>query len=197
VPPQALKQEARPAGAAVRGYPRKSYTRHQKPGNITYSDKIAEVICDRLATGESLSSICQDADMPTEKAVRVWLETRPETFLPKYTRAREIGYDKVAEQVIAIGDQDFTGPDGWVDNGAVQAARLASENRKWFLSKLMPKKYGDKVTQEITGQDGQQLVTRIELIPVEPRRQTSPEIDADGSPEEAQRQRLLKIPQKP
>lgn len=69
---------------------------------------------------------------------------------------------------MALSDQDFVGPDGFVDNGAVQAARLQADSRRWFLSKLMPKKYGDKVTQEITGDPNAPLVTRIELVPVDP-----------------------------
>jgi hypothetical protein len=152
-----------------------------------YSEELAEEICDRIARGESLYAICKSPGMPTEKAVRLWVETRPRTFAPKYTRAREFGCDSIAEQVIAIGDKDFTGPDGWVDNGAVQAARLQAENRKWFLSKLMPKRYGDKITQEITGEDGGALITRIELVPVaaRPRLQIEHDDSVNGSPAEA------------
>jgi hypothetical protein len=31
--------------------------------------------------------------------------------------------------------------------------------RKWYLSKRLPKTYGDKVTQEVTGADGQALLS--------------------------------------
>ena len=44
-----------------------------------------------------------------------------------------------------------------------------SDNRKWLLSKMLPKQFGDKVTQEIVGEDGGALITRIELVPVDPR----------------------------
>src|SRR5258708_21712114 len=30
--------------------------------------------------------------------------------------------------------------------------------RKWLMSKMAPKKYGDKITQEVTGKDGAALV---------------------------------------
>jgi len=144
----------------------RGHTRHRNGSTPVYSEELAEVICDRLATGESLYAICKTPGMPGEKTVRGWAETRP-NFATKYTRAREFGYDSIAEQVMAISDQEFTGPDGFVDNGKVQAARLQTDSRRWFLSKLMPKRYGDKVTQEITGDGDNPLITRIELVPID------------------------------
>jgi hypothetical protein len=143
-----------------------------------YSEELAEEICDRLARGESLYAICKMAGMPSEAGVRKWVETRAD-FGARYAHAREFGFDSIAEQVMALSDQDFVGPDGFVDNGKVQAARLQTDSRRWFLSKLMPKRYGDKVTQEITGEDGGALISRIELIPVPPR--PRPEIEHESA----------------
>ncbi len=139
-----------------------------RAGVHLYTEELAEEICDRLAAGESLREICRDAHMPDEKAVRLWVIDRPDTFAPRYTRAREFGCDSLAEQVIAISDTECMGPDGYVDNGAVQRARLQAESRKWFLSKAMPRKYGDKVTQELVGDPDRPIVNRIELVPVDP-----------------------------
>ena len=150
-----------------------------RAGVHLYSEEMAEEILDRLAAGESLRSICADPHMPDEKSVRMWAIDRADTFGPQYARAREMGFDSVAEQVLAIGDQPCVGPDGFVDNGAVQRARLMSDNRKWFLSKAMPRKYGDKVTQELVGNPDAPIVTRIELVPVAPitRRLPKPETE--------------------
>lgn len=140
-----------------------------------YSEEIAEEILDRLASGEALFGICQDAHMPSEKAVRLWAIERTEpgedgapAFAPRYARARAVGFEALAEEVLRISDEPCIGPDGWVDNGAVQRQRLMADSRKWFLSKLLPKQFGDKVTQEITGDPNAPLVTRIELVPVDP-----------------------------
>ena len=54
------------------------------------------------------------------------------------------------------------------DHENVQQSRLRVDSRKWLLSKQLPKKYGDKITQEITGDASAPLVTRIELVPVAP-----------------------------
>ena len=78
-----------------------------------------------------------------------------------------------------VSDADYTGPDGRGDNARVQQARLMSDNRKWLLSKMLPKKYGDRVTTEITGNDGGALITRIELVPVAAR--PRPEADAEAA----------------
>jgi hypothetical protein len=43
-----------------------------------------------------------------------------------------------------------------------------SENRKWLLSKLLPRQFGDKVTQELVGDPERPVVNRIELVAVDP-----------------------------
>ena len=45
---------------------------------------------------------------------------------------------------------------GASDNAAVQAAKLAADNRKWIASKLLPKQYGERT--EVTGKDGAPLI---------------------------------------
>ena len=152
-----------------------------------YSQEIAEELLDRLAAGESLESICRDDHMPAPPTVRKWVAQRTEgvdgapAFSAEYARAREFGYDAMAERLLEFGLTDYIGPDGYVDNGEIQRLRLLSDNRRWLLSKLMPRKYGDKVTQEITGDPDAPLVTRIELVPVAPRRLEPPTIDGkDG-----------------
>ena len=139
-----------------------------------YTPKIADEICDRLAAGESLNEICRDAHMPPESTVREWVDDdrgndgNGPGFAASYARARQRGYERLADELIAISD-DPCMFDGKPDNVLVQRARLMSDNRKWLLSKMLPRQFGDKVTQEITGDNGSALITRIELVPVDPR----------------------------
>lgn len=140
-----------------------------------YDQKVADELLGRLATGESLDNICKDEHMPSPPTVRRWaIEMTQDgadgraSFSADYARARELGYDALAEELLTVADVDARGPDGFVDNGEIQRLRLLSDNRKWYLSKILPRKYGDKVTQEIVGDGSQPLVTRIELVPVEP-----------------------------
>jgi hypothetical protein len=140
-----------------------------------YSDALADEICERLAMGESLNAICQDPYMPAENRVRQWvLDDRADKsgngrgFAAKYARARAIGYECLADEIIDISDAPIMF-EGRPDNALVQQARLRSDNRKWFLSKVLPKRFGDKVTTEVTGDPSAPLLTRIELVAVPPR----------------------------
>ena len=53
-----------------------------------YSHAMAEEICNRLAVGESLKSVCQDDGMPDERTVRRWALDPDHPFSPRYARAR-------------------------------------------------------------------------------------------------------------
>lgn len=108
--------------------------------------------------------------MPNKSTVFRWLATHKE-FSDQYARAREEQAEALADEILSIADdgsndwmekQDKNGQSiGWVVNGeAVNRSRLRVESRKWIASKLKPKKYGEKLAQEISGADGQPLVVK-------------------------------------
>lgn len=103
----------------------------------TYSAKSASQICDRLAEGSSLRSICRDTDMPSCSTVFQWLSKNPK-FSEQYARAREAQADAIADECLDIAKHE---PD-------VQRARLMIDVRKWFASKMKPRKYGDQLEPE-------------------------------------------------
>ena len=78
--------------------------------------------------------------MPTESAVRVWAREKAD-FGAQYACARELGYEVMGDDIVAIADE---GQD-------VNRDRLRVDSRKWLLSKMLPKTYGDKVEQTIVG----------------------------------------------
>ncbi len=128
-----------------------------------YTEELAATICAKLADGESLRAICEADEMPDEKTVRTWALENAHGFSPQYARAREIGYQSLAEDLLDIADDarnDWMvrrGEDdaGWVANGEhIQRSRLRIDTRKWMLSKVLPKVYGDKTTQEHVGEGG-------------------------------------------
>jgi hypothetical protein len=78
--------------------------------------------------------------------------------------ARELQADCLAEEILEIADDgrnDWTkredGSDA-VNAEVVQRSRLRVDARKWLLAKLQPKKYDDRIAQEVTGGDGLPLV---------------------------------------
>lgn len=80
----------------------------------------------------------------------------------RYARACEQRTDFIAEEAIEISDaidNDIIEIDGKqvVNNNVIQRDRLRVDTRKWLISKLHPKKYGEKISQELTGKDGKDL----------------------------------------
>jgi hypothetical protein len=68
----------------------------------------------------------------------------------EYARAREDLHEVIAAEIVAIADQPVGSTEsGATDTGAVQKQRLQVDTRKWLLSKLAPKKWGDKL--ELSG----------------------------------------------
>jgi hypothetical protein len=101
--------------------------------DVRFSQAIFDTICERLSNGESLRGICRDDGMPQVSTVWRWM-VHNEERRNQYTRAREEQADTLADQIVAIADNATD----------AQIARLQVDARKWFASKVAPKKYGDK-----------------------------------------------------
>ena len=132
-----------------------------------YSEAITAEICARIALGESLRKICQSDDMPASSTIFLWLQQHGE-FSERYARAREAQADYLAEEILEIADdgsRDYGERDGVpiVDHDHIQRSKLRVDARKWYTSKVAPKKYGDRVTQEHTGPDGGPITTKSSL----------------------------------
>jgi len=126
-----------------------------------YNEEVTDIICQRLANGESLKAICDDDDMPSQTSVFKWLG-RYETFAEKYARAREAQADALFDEILSIADdgrndwmvrKDREDENiGWRENGeAMRRSQLRIDARKWMASKLKPKKYGDKMDVALAG----------------------------------------------
>jgi hypothetical protein len=140
-----------------------------------YSDELADRICEQLADGVSLRTVCLAEGMPDKSTVFRWIRTNSQ-FRDQYARAKDESADAMIEEITDIADDgtndwmqrqggDGT-PLGWVVNGEhIQRSRVRIDTRKWIASKLKPKKYGDKVSQEISGPNGGPVtIHRIELV---------------------------------
>lgn len=138
----------------------KATTEPKRGRKGAYTDALGRRICEYLADGETLISVCRRDDIQvSERTVRTWAADPDHPFSPNYARAREIGYHRLADQIIEIAD-NVTITDT-LDPATVQRDRLRVEARKWLLSKALPKIYGDKV--ELTGKDGGPIETRQTL----------------------------------
>jgi hypothetical protein len=69
----------------------------------SYNADIATAICDRLADGESLRSICASEGMPNKATVFRWLGRQNE-FRDQYAWAREAQADDILAEIMEIAD---------------------------------------------------------------------------------------------
>ena len=95
-----------------------------------------------LADSGNLSKACRETGVVKARFLEAC--AKDEALAYQYARAREAGLDTEADRAIeeAASAEDAA------------KGRLLLDARKWYLSKLLPKKYGDKVTTELTGKDG-------------------------------------------
>jgi len=109
-----------------------------------------EEICLRIEQGEALRNILQFGRPPLSQPL-FYEMLKQEDKNTRYARAREVFADRMFEEIIEIADERNAdvniGDDGkmYIDGEAIQRSRLRVDTRKWVLSKLQPKKYGDKL----------------------------------------------------
>ena len=141
----------------------------------TYTPEIGREICERMADGESLRAICRDAHMPGESTVRGWVldgkeaEDERHGFSAQYARAEQLRAMRWADEIVDIADDgrnDFTqreGDGGEVSNHEhINRSRLRVDSRKWLLSKVLPKVYGDKM--KVGAEDGGSVSFTMNII---------------------------------
>lgn len=106
--------------------------------------EIAEKVFAGMRSGLSAFKACQKAGV-NQSAFNHWLNDDAE-LAAEYARAREDLIERIANETIEIADQPVGSTDsGATDSGAVQKQRLQVDTRKWLLSKLAPKKWGDRI----------------------------------------------------
>lgn len=119
-----------------------------------FTQELFDEICAYLATGESLRTVCKREGMPAKGSVFRWLNDKPE-LRDQYARAKQDGCTALAEELFDIADEEPTKKeDGSIDVGYNAWAKHRTDVRKWYLSKIAPKIYGDKVTQDHVSSDG-------------------------------------------
>jgi hypothetical protein len=122
----------------------------------TYSPELALKICSRIAEGESVRTIVHDDDMPASSTIFRWLlDEDKKDFWEQYEKARNIQAELMFEELLEIADdgtndwmekENKDGSTYYVINGeAMGRSRLRVDVRKWYLSKVLPKKFSDKL----------------------------------------------------
>lgn len=144
------------------------------------TEDIVTSICLRLAQGEPLAQICREDGMPCLVTVWNWQKADP-SVSERIARAREAGFDQIAQDALDIADdgsRDYKpSEDGreLPDHDHIQRSKLRVETRLKLLAKWDPKRYGERIAQELTGKDGGPIKTE-QALPVEERQRQIDEL---------------------
>ena len=113
----------------------------------------------------SLRKVLIQDGMPSSETFYKWLDA-DKNKSKQYARACEDRHDTLFDEIIEIADENdadvsIIGGEAKIDGNTVQRSRLKIDARKWALSKMNPKKYGDKI--DLTTKDKELTTTVINL----------------------------------
>lgn len=160
----------------IGGPPKKDRKQREAPAQSKLDALGIEAICERISDCETLQSIADSAGV-SKGTLITWLGGYPD----QYARARDAQADKLAEDILAIADEEVTmvrrskhqygaKPEDDTEENEVEVVfdptavarnRLRVDARKWLAGKMAPKKYGDKVETTLAG--SLRVVTATEL----------------------------------
>lgn len=146
----------------------------------TRTAAIIRRIIEGLSAGTPLTVICKGENMPNPATVWKWGEG-DEELKQDIARARDAGFDQIALDALRIADTPLEGTETeeteYCDDQEGKGERkikrrdmlghrkLQVETRLKLLAKWDPKRYGDRIHQELTGKDGDPIKTSQELSP--------------------------------
>jgi hypothetical protein len=135
-----------------------------------FCKELALKVCVRIASGESLREVCRDPKLDiSRESIRHWLlegaeesaSQEKKDFLCQYEAAERLRTDELFDEILDIAHD---GSNDWLEredkkgktyvalnSEAVARSRLRVDTLKWALSKIMPKRFGDRVEQHHSG----------------------------------------------
>jgi hypothetical protein len=129
----------------------------EKQHMIEWTTAITDRICELIESGKSINSFAGKKGVPSAPSIYRKMAKDAE-FAGMIAIARQAQQEHEMEKCIELADSAT--PEDW------QVKRLQIWARHWRASRMIPKKWGDKITQEITGRDGSPIATQqISLAP--------------------------------
>jgi len=136
-------------------------------GKVHPSKELAVQIIDQLSDGNgSFRKLCELSNVHPGPMIR-FICADPQ-LEEQYARAKEIQMEALSEEITEISDErpvetivTESATITKVDNAGIQRNRLRVDTRKWLMSKLAPKKYGDKVAVDHSGSVDLGLAERL------------------------------------
>lgn len=125
------------------------------------TETVKQAILDGLVSNLGLANICRQPGMPSAETVYLSL-SRDREFTDRYTAAKARQMEAMADEIIGIADGSHPLAEGRDAN----ERRLMVDTRKWLMSRLLPRKFGDRITQELVGPEGGPVQVQAQVIDV-------------------------------
>ena len=126
-------------------------TGRPKGSGSLYTPELAGQLCELMVIPMSTLKACQQLGI-ANSTIFHWIKDVP-AFAENYARAREIQCDALAAETVDISDDLSEDPN---------SRRIRIDARKWYASKVAPKKYGDKL--ELAGDPAAPLTFTVRRI---------------------------------
>ena len=123
------------------------------PATCDIPPDIFDDVMGEVRTGRALRNVLSDRSI-NPNVFYPFLDRNP-VAAERYVQARNASLDAIAEHALAIAD------DPAID---ANKARVMVDTRKWFLSKLAPKKYGDHIDISVSASHTAAALTDGELL---------------------------------
>lgn len=151
-------------------------TERKKPGRAVNPNQLQIVadVCALIERGDSLNNACKLVPGARIATIMDWCDKNSD-IAESYAQACQVRYKLLADEILDIAarttatttvhavDKDgrlrydskgqpiLTSVHVPLNSDVNAHIKLQVDTRKWFLSKVLPKIYGDKITQEHTG----------------------------------------------
>lgn len=191
-----VKKRAKPAATKSAAGAKARARRPANPFKVNAKswnrEKVMDVVCNAIASSSKSVATILDAGhdghaLPDYATFARWMSEVDgdggNAFRDMYARAKEAQAEFMAEELAELHNKAWvpalhpeTGmpimvagkPIMVVDKSSAALVRLEADNKKWLMAKLKPKRFGDKVTQEVSGPGGGPIQARIAVEFVRP-----------------------------
>ena len=149
---------------------------------VQYSEAIAQYILLKVSEGLSLRSVCAEDGMPDVSSFLAWTRNN-EVLAQQYAHACLLKAQVWADEIMDISDdssndyierEDKDGRMQTVFDGEnMKRTQLRVDTRKWYLSKIMPKQFGEAQMLKLADAEGRVLPMQaptLNIIGISPPR---------------------------
>ena len=96
-------------------------------------------ICDELAKGKSLRSVCESDDQQPHWVTVLQAVQRDEDLYEIYSRARAIGAEILADEMFDLARKPLDNVERHLANAEVQRRRVEIDTMKWCFARMQPR----------------------------------------------------------